>query len=560
VPNPEEQSVRDQSDRPIHIAVGFQWLAAFSIQVLVATWSPVLFARPNGDYDPLEFARAQFSKLTNREAVIPVQCYTKTDGVSNPCWTCHTERNGENAMADWELQKRYSFSEEGKINHWSNLFVDRRAEIGRLPDAAVLAYVREDNYTPLAVALRARPDYQGWRLDLDLVKGFDELGFARDGSWWRAFRFKPFPGTFWPTNGSTDDIFIRLPAAFYSDNAGRHSLEIYKINLSILEAAMSVPSATPDSYLRRRVEPLNETLAGVDLNGDLIIHGLVEEIRGLPINYVGGAHSVKVQRHIYPAGTEFLHSVRYIDPDRPNLIATRMKELRYSVKRNHTSERMLTRAYSEERFHKSKGVLPQFLGGPDEGLLNDFGWRLQGFIENEQGRLRAQTKEETYYCMGCHGTIGVTADQTFGFPRKLPGRPGWGYQDLRGIKDVPQAGHVAPEVLTYFRRVGAGDEFRANEEILNRFFPEGVLDEEQVLRAAPQGDQDLAWLLAPSRQRALRLNAAYMTLVRHQSFAQGRDTLLTPPVRVHKVIDNVDTGLESGMGVFKDGDLLLSWP
>jgi len=27
--------------------------------------------------------------LYNREAVIPPQCYTKTEGVNNPCYTCH---------------------------------------------------------------------------------------------------------------------------------------------------------------------------------------------------------------------------------------------------------------------------------------------------------------------------------------------------------------------------------------------------------------------------------------------------------------------------------------
>ena len=36
----------------------------------------------------------------------------------------------------------------------------------------------------------------GYEPDLDLAKGFDEQGFARDGSFWRAFRYHPFPGGF----------------------------------------------------------------------------------------------------------------------------------------------------------------------------------------------------------------------------------------------------------------------------------------------------------------------------------------------------------------------------
>ena len=118
-------------------------------------------------------------------------------------------------------------------------------------------------------------------------------------------------------------------------------------------------------------------------------------------------------------------------------------------------------------------------------MLNDFGWQLQGFIEDARGRLRVQTEEETRFCMGCHSTIGVTVDQTFSFARKVPGTAGWRHQDLRGILDVPQAGHPEPEILTYFKRVGGGDGFRANTEILDRFFPTGALAVDKVLRAAP---------------------------------------------------------------------------
>jgi len=41
-------------------------------------------ANDGGHYDPLAQARVSVGKIVNREAVIPPQCYTKTDGVSNP--------------------------------------------------------------------------------------------------------------------------------------------------------------------------------------------------------------------------------------------------------------------------------------------------------------------------------------------------------------------------------------------------------------------------------------------------------------------------------------------
>ncbi len=504
-------------------------------------------------------ANEAYGTIHNREAVIPPQCYTKANGISNPCWTCHTERNGRNRMDDWALQLEYAFSEQGKTNHWSNLFMDRRAAMAEIPAREVLEYIREDNYSTLRKALNDCADYGGWRPDLDFRKGFDEEGFARDGSWWRAFRYKPFPGTFWPTNGSTDDIFIRLPWQFYTNDQGEVSRDIYKLNLAILEAAMTVPDTVVEKDIRRRIEPIDESAVGRDVNGDGSIAGVVTAIKGLPAHYAGAASRIAVERYSYPAGTEFLHTVRYVDPDKPNLLSTRMKEVRYSVKRVWSDGTALALAYVEEKDHKERGLLPLFRGSPDAGLMNDFGWQLQGFIEDGEGRLRAQTQEETYYCMGCHGSLGVTVDQTFGFPRKVPGKAGWGHQDLRGIHDVPQAGHGEPEILTYFKRVGGGDEFRANEEIRDRFFLNGQVKEELVRQAAPGGSKDIAWLLTPSRERALDLNRAYMVLVREQSFERGRDVVLKPPRNVHKRIENGSTGFDERQGIYRDGRLWLDW-
>ena len=516
--------------------------------------SPAGPATPGG-YDPLALARAELGKLGNREAPIPPQCYTKTEGRANPCWVCHAPARFPNAMVDWDLQGAYSFSDAGKTNAWTNLFVDRRAEVAAIDDATILAWIRADNYTGLREALAALPEdgYRGFRPDLDFAAGFDDEGFARDGSGWRAFRYKPFPGGFWPTNGSADDVMIRLPPEFRQDAEGQASQAVYRANLAILEASFASDPRRPDPELRWPIEAVDERAAGLDLDGDGELEAEVTELVGLPSHYAGGAGDTRVRRSLYPKGTEFLHSVRYVDPDHGP--STRMKELRYSRKFTELSDLQLHAAYAREAEEKAEGGLPQFGGSPLTGLRNGFGWLLQGFIEDAEGRLRVQTEEEQYFCMGCHSNLGVTADQSFAFPRKLPGAAGWRYQDLAGIPDAPQIGHARGEVRVYLERAGAGDEFRSNAEMLTRWFDgEGRVDE-AALAAAP----DIAAVLSPSRERALTLAKAYLVLVREQSFVRGRDPSVEPQANVHREITSESTGLSEADRVYLDGTLRLDW-
>ena len=509
-------------------------------------------------YDPLATALASLGKTQNLEATVPPQCYTKTTGITNPCWTCHTQPQGENYQVDWHLQAEYAFSDFALTNHWTNLFTEHSATIAKISDADILAYIRTDNYTPLRQALKVQTAYPGYVPDLDFTKGFDADGFASDGSGWRAIRYKPFLGTFWPTNGSTDDVMIRLPRIFQTNAQGNLSQEIYKTNLAILEAAIAVPPSVTPANLIHQVEPLDETVTGVDLDGDGRLQQITE-IHGLPSHYAGAAHDITVRRFLYPQGTEFLHTVRYIDPDTPALLSTRIKEVRYSRKTMWLDDWALLRAYEKELLEKEEGKLPTFSGSPLVGLRNAFGWQLQGFIEDEHGRLRLQTEEEHRFCMGCHTALGVTVDQTFALARKVPGAAGWQHQDLRGLRDVPQIGHSEPETLTYFRRVSGGDEFRANDEVLERFFPNGVLDESAVRRAALGGDKDLTFLVVPSRKRALQLNKAYRARVIAQDFMFGRDSLIAPPLNVHREIKNGSTDLSATGRVYRDGRLWLDW-
>jgi hypothetical protein len=519
-------------------------------------------------FDPLAHARAELGKLDNLEAPIPPQCYTKTEGRANPCWVCHAPSRFPNAMADWDLQGSYEFSEPGKTNYWTNLFVDRRDAIATIGDDEILAWIRADNYTPLREYFRALPedDYRGYRPDLDFAAGFDERGFARDGSEWRAFRYKPFPGAFWPTNGSTDDVLIRLPTRLRQDAAGQPSRAVAIANLAILEASLASDPTIADEALRWPIEPVDEQAAGLDLDGDGELEPEVVELRGLPRHYAGGGAGggqVRVRRGLYPKGTEFLHSVRYVDPERDWLAgpsegggaSSRMKELRYSRKFAEPVDWKILAAYQMEAEEKAEGNLPRYGGSPLLGMRNAFGWQLQGFIEDAEGRLRVQTEEEHYACMGCHSNLGVTADQTFAFARKLPGAAGWHYQDLHGIADVPQLRHARGEVATYLERALAGDEFRSNPEMLRFVLPDGELDL-AALGALP----DLHALLMPSRARALLLAKAYLVIVREQSFVRGRDPVIEPLTNVHATITDTSTGLSEAKRIHLDGTLRLQWP
>lgn len=517
-----------------------------------------LFSPQDEGYDPLAVARGSESDTVNWEATVPAACYTKTDGLSNPCWVCHTVGISPNHLVDFRLQEEYAFSDVALSNHWANLFEDRSEATSAISDSEIRRWIRADNYSPLVRAMEQVPedDFPGFRPDLDFAKGFDEEGFAVDGSGWRALRYKPFPGTFWPTNGSIDDVFIRLPEPFRT-SGGKRSREIEKANLTILEAAIAAdPLVLNDADLVRVIEPIDEVAVGVDLDGDGLVRGRASVVRGLPSFYVGDASRVRVQRHLHPAGVEYLHSVRYVDPDSPTGHSVRMKELRWSKKDELLDSWGILRRYEEEDDAKDMGLIPMFYGSPQIGLTNDFGWRLQGFIEDGDGRLRLQTDEEARFCMGCHSGIGATVDQTFTLARKVPGKDGWRYQDLAGLPDVPQAGHSRPEVLTYLERVRGGDEFRANREMIERFI--GV--DGCVLEAKVRSAKDLTGLVMPSERRALDLAKAYRVLVDKQRWDLGRDVALGGPVKnVFELIENGDTALAKDGLVYTDGSVWLDW-
>lgn len=497
----------------------------------------------------------QSNFISNKEAVIPPQCYTKHEGKFNPCMTCHQNYeygSRPNVMSDQSLQSAYDFSEYGFTNRWKNLFEDRTDRIAAISDEVIQKYVEIDNYTPLINQLKKDERWKGVIpeiKDFHLgAKAFDETGFAKDGSNWVAFNYKPLPSTFWPTNGSTDDVIIRLPETYRSTNcstdtsAGR---DTYIANLALVE--MTIQSLASIS-----IPAINENNVCLDLNAD---GQLTESITTLNMrsHYVGNAKATEVVPMLYPEGTEFLHSVRYVGvKDNGDVyVPPRMKELRYMVKTHFRNATWLSSAYGNESQEKIDGLLPKYVYNVD-GSPNEFGWKILGFIENKDGWLRAQSQEETFFCMGCHKTIGTTIDQTFAFPRKLSGAAGWGYINLKGMKDAPSKIGADNEILEYFKTVGGGDEFRQNTEILQRWFnPDGSVKEDEV-RAA-----DVYDLITPTKERALSLNKAYRTIVEDQDFQHGRDANITPAINVYEQVDENSPVLPKQK--VRDYDMRLSW-
>ena len=474
-------------------------------------------------------AYMEHDEVYNPESVIPPQCYTKTNGKNNPCYACHQSydksENRPNQMGDGTLQGNYEFSDVGLTNSWKNLFVDRRELIADISDEAILNYISEDNYT--ASTTNGLPDEMQIKQLSYPDKAFGEHGIANDGSGWVAYNYKPFPSTFWPTNGSTGDAMIRLPVAF-QQRKGQYSEDVYLANLTLLEMALK-------DVHTLAVPELNEQTIGMDLDGNGALSEAITHIQRQS-HYVGDASSIELSYQLYPQGTELLHTVRYIGVDDEGQIynAPRMKEERYMQKALFRSKESLASAYYAEAKDKAFEKLPQtrYLS-EEQGIDNGFGWTLNAYIEDAEGQLRPQHEQELAFCNGCHKTVGSTFDQTFSFARKVPGARGWGYINLHEIDDVPNINEQEGEFLTYMQRVGGGDEFRQNAEMLARWFnADGELNEAKVKQA-----KSVYELITPSPERALALNKAYQTIVKEQSYLFGRDATITEAANVLSEID-----------------------
>lgn len=507
-----------------------------------------------------------YGKIINtRGTYITSMCYTQTTDTStnhvfNPCYSCHTKGKIPNYYNDTNLQKEYNFPSEVLKNPFTNLFKDRSAQVKSLTDETILAYVRESNYFSqegnIILALALPEEWKGYRPDCYF--NFNEEGFDQDKSGnytgWRAFRYYPFLGTFWPTNGSTDDVLIRLDPLFTQDENNTFNKEVYKVNLAIVEALVKQKEIVFDFTV-------DEKFYGVDLNADGTLDTAMT-ISPRVTSYVGLAklylkeEKVHLAQGLFPENTEFLHSVRYLDWDEKKdqiSISVRMKELRYAKKYTWKTYGEIQRAAESELWEalaldSSEAQVALFRGNYEEGLRNEIGWQYQGFIEDKAGSLRPQTHEETIFCMGCHSHLGATTDSTFAFARKFEGINkdqndyGWNHWSQKGLDGMkePRVEYLhygkQYEYSFYLKNNHSGNEFRNNDEVENKFFDDNGSVKQEMIEAL---HDDVTVLLYPSKARALNLNKGYKVMVEEQSFIYGRDANV-------KVMNNVYKEIKEG--------------
>jgi len=513
--------------------------------------------------------------INTRGAYITSMCYTKTEDktagtISNSCYSCHTKGKIPNYYNDTNLQKEYNFPAEVATNPFSNLFKDRSDTVSKITDNEILKYVRTSNYfnenSDIALAKNLPEDWQGYRPDCYF--NFDDDGFDKDMSddytLWRAFRYYPFLGTFWPTNGSTDDVLIRLDEVFTQDNNGNFDVEIYKINLSIVEALVKQKEIVLGTSV-------DESIYGVDLNqnGSLDISSKVAISTYDKMSYVGMAkqyldeQKIHLAPGLFPENTEFLHSVRYVDwDDTRNHIgmSKRMKELRYAKKYAWSTYSEIERAANSELKEAlangtNETFIANFRGDYEHGLKNQISWIYQGFIEDKDGVLRPQTHEETIGCMGCHSHLGATTDSTFSFARKFEGTRkdqndyGWNHWSQKGLSGIKEPlveyknyGQQY-EYSFYLQNNHSGNEFRNNDEVKEKFFDNnGSIKAEMIEKL----HDDVSLLLFPSKERTLELNKGYKAMVEEQSYIYGRDANVKPMENVYNDIEEGQlTGIEN---------------
>lgn len=390
-------------------------------------------------------------RFSNPYPQIPAQCYTETSrGAQNTCQYCHTnavykaglgnnnpQAGAEPRIGNFQLEYAYapydSYAPLASINHWENTLKPEVlkqvvASLGIDPLTwDMQTYIRSDNWQ--AAFQQRSGDLRAWdagvQSDFRLFPALDPQdlpakadGFVRSAEakqgyfqdeqgWltgWRALNFMPY-GIFTPLTGSVSGVYLRLPVQFMQDVDGRFDLAIYKANLDLLEQA---------------------------IQGRLTASS--------PTQYWGKAQEIAVQRGLYPLGTEFAHPLHYVDVEAdgsdvsispfPGTRSRRVKEIRYMYK---------ARTWEPSHFRpaeKAEGT--GVYGNDQQGWVdNGAGWLLAGFIEDKNGALRPQTREEMTQCIACHSGItrtefptftsgtGNTIDSTWAMARKFSGDLGW---------------------------------------------------------------------------------------------------------------------------------------
>ena len=559
-------------------------LKLFTMLMLLGSITSSTYASPdikptnnsNGQSTPIDINLLNRHVINNRAAYIPAQCYTKTmsadNKIHNPCFSCHTQGLAPNYIDDSSFQIEYDFRTYSRTNRWTNLFKDRTKDVAKISDETILNYIKTSNYfnqnDEILLSKQLKSPPKSWDVNQngkwdgytpDCYFNFDNEGFDKTpnnkDSGWRAFAYTPFLGTFWPTNGSTDDVIIRLPESMRKDKSSQYSRDIYKVNLAIVEAMITRKNVT--------IEPQDEKLFGVDLNRNGILD-IASQItyewiptQGKNMSYVGLAKNLQekgklnLAAGLYPEGTEFLHTVRYIDFDDNQTItlSKRIKEIRYAKKTSWNKYSQLYNAAQGEALETRNfpDRLRRFVGNSETGLINGLGWTYQGFIEDTKGFLRPQTFEETMNCIGCHSGIGVTTDSSFAFPRKLNAdnhQAGWYHWTQKGIQGIaePKYNNGTWQYTEYLLNNHSANEFRNNHEVISKFYKkDGSLKPKEIERL----HKDISHLLQPSEERAIQLNKAYKVIVDEQSYIYGRDPHIKPVTTSWDIVPiDEKTGIE----------------
>ncbi|MCC7265507.1 MAG: T9SS type A sorting domain-containing protein [Candidatus Latescibacteria bacterium] len=428
------------------------------------------------------------------QTLIPPECYLdQKNNTFNSCKYCHMSGLPGALNNEIERQGAFPATENLFLNVLDPARLDSLVPPATIP-VDLSGYLDRDNYHPALAARGSDPEVGAGQGNLKFFPDLDPdqtgpEGFATNG--WRAFKWKPNELA-WPRyNGRIQQNWVRLADKFQRAASGAYDRETYKGNLDLLV----------------------EALRGTVQSG----------------TYLGLAADEPVVPYRFPAGTEILHYLYYLDPSQPDMKARRIKEVRWNIK---SVPEQYNQTYFAYVSPKEKEYSYTYREGGEKaaaayGLVyNQDGWDIIGFIEDPQGELRPQTAGEMSQCLGCHsGRMSSIVDSHWNsLQRKLPGEAGWTLQDYRGIPD------------DYNAYLGRGE----TGEIFENY-------EGDASRMPTNSDGTINFL--PTPQEADALTRRYYQIVQSQSYYLGRDPKLGNPGFLR----------QPSVEKFRSGDQLALW-
>jgi len=387
----------------------------------------------------------------NPYANIPAQCYIETSyGTQNACMFCHSnaaarkklgntlpQAGANNFIGNLQLEYAFgsanAFAKSASINPWENTLFPEKVDavLNQMNEDVrvwdMKRYIKQDNWQAAYDKKQGAKNVSNSYIANDAFRLFPALnpkalpsdsdGFVRTqesneslfsdakglNTGWRSINFMPY-GIFTPHTGSVSGVYIRLKEVFMQNVEGEFDVEVYKVNLELLEKA-----------IQDRLD-VNDT------------------------HYVGKAAEIYLDKGLFPLGTEFAHPLHYVDVEADansdtkfaGLRANRVKEVRYMYK--------YQMHFPGEVVAKDEDA-PLYYNAKESWIDNGAGWYMSAFIEDTEGELRAQTSEELLQCVGCHSSTygfepeqftsgtGNTIDTIWSFSRKFEGDAGWSEMD-----------------------------------------------------------------------------------------------------------------------------------